>query len=403
VEGLNIEELRSIARSVVRNMDNHPPPFDSWFELDVFLKIIARGYRVIPQFEVAGYHIDMVLEGMQGRLAVECDGDVWHGPDRYEYDMARQRMLERCGWIFWRVRGSTFYRNPDVALAGLWETLDRLGIYPTSKEPENHSVSGPVTGHTLVPNTALHNVEIANARSSTRGNVQERAVAEQQQIEKTDTANYDLPVRTLTMTSQGITDISGADAVEQEITAVEGAGVSTFLKPYRNWIPRPLPDPRLASIDDVISGLVEIVEVEGPMLCYRAYRIYARAAGVRKIGRQIRSIFNQATWKALRTGRIEQRNEHGTRDQMNRIVRKAGSPVVVPRTRGGREFHEIPPAEVGEVMVFLRKQKPRLQDAELFQSVLNQYGFERMTSNIQTILQRIKDRYLDRLFDSQDV
>jgi very-short-patch-repair endonuclease len=111
-----------------------PFPFDSWFEIDVFLKIAERGYRVIPQFEIAGYRIDLVIEGMEGRLAVECDGDTWHGAERFQEDMARQRMLERSGWTFWRVRGGTFYRDPDTALKKLWSTLDQLRIYPTSQE-----------------------------------------------------------------------------------------------------------------------------------------------------------------------------------------------------------------------------------------------------------------------------
>lgn len=79
---------------------------------------------------IAGYSIDLVVEGMQGRLAVECDGDKWHGAERYEQDMARQRMLERCGWIFWRVRGSTFYIDPDHAMNGLWKVLEDLNIKP---------------------------------------------------------------------------------------------------------------------------------------------------------------------------------------------------------------------------------------------------------------------------------
>ena len=101
-------------------------PFDSWFEVDVFLEIARKGYRVLPQYELAGYWIDLLVEGLDGRLAVECDGDVWHGADRYEEDMARQRVLERCGLRFWRVRGSTYYRNGEAALQDLWRTLDRL-------------------------------------------------------------------------------------------------------------------------------------------------------------------------------------------------------------------------------------------------------------------------------------
>ena len=109
---------------------NNSLPFDSWFEVDVFLKIVDRGYRVLPQYELAGYRIDLVVQGLKGQLAVECDGDEWHGPDRYESDMARQRDLERCQLVFWRVRGGDFYRKPDAALTELWETLESLKITP---------------------------------------------------------------------------------------------------------------------------------------------------------------------------------------------------------------------------------------------------------------------------------
>jgi very-short-patch-repair endonuclease len=104
-------------------------PFDSWFEVDVFFRIVDRGYRVLPQFPVNTRHIDLVVEGLRGRLAVECDGDEVH-MDRWEEDQIRQRELERVGWTFWRVRGSDFYRDPDAALAELWETLERLKITP---------------------------------------------------------------------------------------------------------------------------------------------------------------------------------------------------------------------------------------------------------------------------------
>ncbi len=121
----DVDDLRKQRRDV-----RPPEPFESWFEVDVFLQIHAQGFRVLPQYEVASYRIDLVVEGLKGRLAVECDGDEWHGPDRYEADMARQRDLERCGWIFWRIRGSDFYRDATAALAELWETLERLRISP---------------------------------------------------------------------------------------------------------------------------------------------------------------------------------------------------------------------------------------------------------------------------------
>ncbi|EGL83897.1 hypothetical protein CathTA2_0543 [Caldalkalibacillus thermarum TA2.A1] len=109
--------------------------FDSQFEKDVYRLISARGYRVIPQYKVgtAGKRIDLVIEGMRNRLAVECDGDRWHGLDQWEADIERQRVLERVGWTFWRVRGSDFYLDPEKALEPLWKKLDEMGIEPAVK------------------------------------------------------------------------------------------------------------------------------------------------------------------------------------------------------------------------------------------------------------------------------
>jgi very-short-patch-repair endonuclease len=107
------------------------------FEKNVYTDITRRGYKVVPQVNVAGKRIDLVIEGMRARLAVECDGDEWHGPDRWEDDMERQRTLERCGWRFWRVRGSEYYRDPEGALSLLWDMLDGMQIYPHGGDMDN--------------------------------------------------------------------------------------------------------------------------------------------------------------------------------------------------------------------------------------------------------------------------
>jgi len=107
-------------------------PFDSLLEQRVHNRIVSKGYRVIPQYEMAGKYIDLMVEGMRGRLAVECDGEHWHGPEEYEKDTARQRQLERCGLKFVRIRESSFYRDTNAALEDLWSTLDRLQISPTN-------------------------------------------------------------------------------------------------------------------------------------------------------------------------------------------------------------------------------------------------------------------------------
>ena len=104
---------------------------ESGFERDVYTELFTRGYRVIPQVPAAGYRIDMVVEGADDRrLAIELDGDEFHGPDRWAADMGRQRVLERAGWIFWRCFASTWSLQREAVLAELLAQLANMGIEP---------------------------------------------------------------------------------------------------------------------------------------------------------------------------------------------------------------------------------------------------------------------------------
>ena len=104
---------------------------DSDFERDILGRLLSRGYRVRPQVGALGYRIDLVVEGAgDRRLAIECDGDKYHGPERWADDMRRQRVLERVGWRFWRCWASSFTIDPDACMADLFTTLERLQIHP---------------------------------------------------------------------------------------------------------------------------------------------------------------------------------------------------------------------------------------------------------------------------------
>jgi very-short-patch-repair endonuclease len=102
---------------------------ESQFEKDVLRAILERGYRRVRTQHSAGrYRIDMVVEGPTSRLAVECDGDRWHGQDQWDADRSRQQILERSGWTFERIRGSAFFRHRERSLEPLWSRLTELGI-----------------------------------------------------------------------------------------------------------------------------------------------------------------------------------------------------------------------------------------------------------------------------------
>jgi very-short-patch-repair endonuclease len=133
---------------------------ESNFERDLMRRLVDRGYRVQAQVGSLGYRIDMVAEGVNGaRLAIECDGDRFHGPEQWQRDMRRQRTLERVGWRFWRCFASSFYRNPDAVTNDLVEMLVRLGIEPVPAERGDQPLSR-FTEHRIVNPPAVGQYDI---------------------------------------------------------------------------------------------------------------------------------------------------------------------------------------------------------------------------------------------------
>lgn len=113
-------------KAIERTLGTQPEPFESWFEVDVYNDIVTNNYSVIPQYEVAKgrYRIDLVTILSNGiKIAIECDGDKYHGAEQFQNDLMRQKVLERCGWQFFRVSGCEYYSNRKKALEPLWKLL----------------------------------------------------------------------------------------------------------------------------------------------------------------------------------------------------------------------------------------------------------------------------------------
>ncbi|MDP3057612.1 MAG: AAA domain-containing protein [bacterium] len=121
------EELEAGRKALKKEFDSGRA---SQFSFDVGNLLIDRGYQVLPEYPVIGYRIDLVVQGENARLAVECDGDQYHTLENWEEDQVRERQLRRAGWEFWRVSGSSFYRHKEKALDSLWEKLKELEIKP---------------------------------------------------------------------------------------------------------------------------------------------------------------------------------------------------------------------------------------------------------------------------------
>lgn len=101
---------------------------ESPFEKSVQADLIREGYKIIPQWKVGAYRIDMVVVGNDKKIAVECDGEKFHSHDKLEEDIYRQATLERLGWQFIRIRGSEYYKNPILSMNKVFAKLEVLGV-----------------------------------------------------------------------------------------------------------------------------------------------------------------------------------------------------------------------------------------------------------------------------------
>ena len=130
-----MRHFRSPFTQDARNVQALRERCESGFEREMFDELVRRGFRVEPQVACGGWRIDFVVEGAEGRrLAIECDGDRFHGPGQWASDMARQRVLERAGWTFWRCFASSFTRRRQEVMDDLLATLHGLGIEPLGAE-----------------------------------------------------------------------------------------------------------------------------------------------------------------------------------------------------------------------------------------------------------------------------
>ncbi len=86
------------------------------------------GYRTVLRCQVGAYVVDLVVEGENKRVAIQCDGDRRQLEEELPDVMQRQLTLERLGWKFIRLRGSEFFQNTEGGLKKLFTRLNELGV-----------------------------------------------------------------------------------------------------------------------------------------------------------------------------------------------------------------------------------------------------------------------------------
>lgn len=376
--------------------------FESEFERQVYRRITERGFHVRTQVCVGDptnhrYRIDLVVEGMQGRLAVECDGDEWHGPERYEQDMSRQRDLERAGWRFARIRGGDFYRDQESAMEEVWAELDRLGIRPggldasAAQPPQPKSIDlqdrliaapdeDPIDEYTLpdaVGDKSLAKTTAEESRSGT-------APVTPRQAATSDSA---------AIPSEGVQATIDTERVIPSAATPPLATLARDAAPYAAFEGTAGPDPRESAIGPVAEGLRRIIETEGPMLAKRAYDLYLRGCGVLRMGSEIKKTMNRALDRAIRDGGVVREDESGMGGLLYSIVRSPSAPAVVLRERGPRSFEELPPSEVqGVARRLIQHRGFESGSNALLRAVLEHYELKRLTKEVEARLRTILDQ-----------
>lgn len=147
---------------------------ESPFERLVIERLVRAGYKLQTQWEVGAYRIDIVVEGKDARVAIECDGDRYHPPEKLADDIQRQMVLERLGWRFIRVRGSEFFRNPDGAMKRIFDELDDYEIDKTFANIESMNTDESNRNQTLRLSILRRSQEIQKEWKRLESNENER-------------------------------------------------------------------------------------------------------------------------------------------------------------------------------------------------------------------------------------
>ena len=162
------------------------------------------------------------------------------------------------------------------------------------------------------------------------------------------------------------------------------AGVTVDLEPYAEWAARSVADPRTAGAEARMPVILEIVEAEGPILARRAFGLYTRASGGKKLTTAVKAPLAGATWRLKIQGRVEIGRDDATTIDDDDVLRVAGSAPVRVRELGSRTLDEVPLDEVAELM-------RRLTEAgasDLKRAVLDTYGLVRLTGRADEYLER---------------
>jgi dethiobiotin synthetase len=170
------------------------------------------------------------------------------------------------------------------------------------------------------------------------------------------------------------------------VEAIAPSGPELQLEPYTEWQERPTGDPRSTPRPRIMEALLEIIAAEGPMRASRAYAVYNRASGGKKLTTIARAPLSSSVYWLAQERKVALTRRDEVPWQDDDLVRMPDTPPVRVRELGPRTLEEVPLDEIAELMRRLRDSRGVRGDAELKRAVLSTYGLVRLTTRADEYL-----------------
>jgi hypothetical protein len=135
-----------------------------------------------------------------------------------------------------------------------------------------------------------------------------------------------------------------------------------------------------------MEAMVEIIATEGPMRASRAYALYNRASGGKKLTTTARAPLSSAIYWLAQQREITLVRREEVPWQDDDLVRMPDQPAVRVRELGPRTLEEVPLDEIAELMRRLRDAGHARDEASLKRAVLSTYGLVRLTQRADEYL-----------------
>lgn len=158
------------------------------------------------------------------------------------------------------------------------------------------------------------------------------------------------------------------------------------LEPYEAWEERATGDPRETPRTEIMRTLLEIAAAEGPMRASRAYALYNRASGGKKLTSVARAPLSSAAYWLAQERRIVLTRRDDIPWQDDDLLRLPDTAPVRVRELGPRTLEEVPLDEIAELIRRLRAARGITDPMEMKRAVLGAYGLVRLTSRADEYL-----------------